>query len=151
MKISNRTGFVLSAIARYHGGAIDRFRDDAGQIAEMACLMHEDTARAVREAIRMFRRTIDYRRPLMISIDGFEFEIHFDMADDDLGERSPVWPLLDRLHPRQREALVRSEIDDVPRDVVAEELGLTGTELGQLIRSARKRLRVLCESEGITP
>lgn len=149
MKARSRSGFILSAMARFHGGALDRNRDDAGQIVELACLMHDDDAGALRSAMRMFRRSIDYRRPLMLSIDGHDFPDTIAADDDPRNER--LWALLDMLHPRQREAIVRAEIDDVPRDVVAEELGVTGTGLGQLIRSARKRLRVLADSEGVTP
>jgi DNA-directed RNA polymerase specialized sigma24 family protein len=147
----NRFGYVISAIVRFHGEAVAHHYDDAQQIVSLACLVHADDDDAVRMAKREFRRWINYRRPKMLDIavidvaDGFNPVLIADCA------LVRLWPILDRLQPDQREALVRCEIDDIPRELVAEELGVTNERVGRLIRMARQRMRRLCEIEGIRP
>lgn len=149
--IRNRTAYVMATLVRFHGEAVAVHRDDAEQITALACLVHDDDDDAVRMAKREFRRWINYRRPKSLDIaiidvaDGFDPLLVADCA------MVRLWPILDRLNPRHRETVVRVEVDDVPRDLVADELGVTPAELGQMLRTARKRLRRLCEVEGIRP
>lgn len=149
--IANRVAWCIAAIARFHRTDYLKNHDDAGQIAALACLVHEDNAAAVRMAKRTFRQMIDYRRPKMASIASMSIPDRSHVGTEKDCTLARLWPVLNRLHPRHREAIVRVEVDEVSRQAVADELGVTVGDLGQMIRTARKQLRRYCEMEGIRP
>lgn len=149
-QVENRIAWVISAVRRYHRKAAAMHGEDLGQIAAMACLMHSDDDAARRAARRMFENMIDERRPILVSLGEFDVPDPVRHEPPDLPVMARLWPLLDRLASHHREAVVRVFLDDVPRDYVAEEMGLTPLKLGVILRTATGQLRKFCRIEGLT-
>ena len=149
-QIHNRIAWVISAVQRYHRKAAALHGEDLGQIAALACLMYSDDNDARKAARRMFENMVDERRPVFVSLGEFDVPDPGRREMPDLPIMARLWPLLDRLASHHREAVVRVFLDDVPRDYVAEELGLTNLQLGVILRTATGQLRKLCLTEGLT-
>lgn len=152
MNVENRVGWVISMIHRFFGKSAARNRDDVAQIAALACLLYANDVQSCRAAKRMYARFAGFRRPVVLQLDPNQPDEPqpIEATERDKAIMARLWPILDRLASNHREAIVRVFLDDCPRQYVADEMGLTGTQLGQVLRSALKRIRVLCEAEGIT-
>ena len=151
MSIESRSRWVASTVHRRFGKLAGKNYDDVTQIAALACLLYPDNIESAKAARRMFARLVGFRQPLAIQLDAdIPHEPRpIEATVRDQAFMARLWPILDRLASNHREAVVRVFLDDCPRQYVAEEMGLSGTQLGQVLRSALKRIRVLCEVEGI--
>lgn len=152
----NRQRYIFSAISRYQKLKVKRFHEDISQTVELACLMTEDD----HEAINIVRRELQWltgeRLPLSIPIVdhyiAYESFIEDEEVDSDYQKNlERLWAILENINPVYREVILKVFIEDTPREYVADEMSMTGTEFGTVLRTAIGRVRVLCKKNGIEP